>query len=410
MIDIDSHKIIDMIESRDLSAVKTWLSSYPNLAIVSRDGSITYKNTISQSHPSAIQVSDRFHILKNLTGYCKDFLKKHLNKRVIVDEISQRSKKRIKNHNIYTLKDKYELVAHEISMNMKKSNACKKYNLDIRAYNKISKFTEEERLKHFITKSEITSNDKSANKMKLVFEVRESYKKIGVITQVAKLHGLSRDTVKRYLEEDFSSIAASKGVKRKSILDPYELVIESYIKKGVKSPIILKDLRAKGYTGSSSTVRHYISDWKKENSKQSFSSKSIKYEYIDRSKLTKLLFCKVYKVKGLTKTVVEKIYTRNELFKQIIELVWAFRNLIKNQQVEYLEEWISKAKKLNISEINSFLNGILRDIDAVKNAIICNYNNGLAEGKVNKIKVTKRIMYGRSSFTLLRNKLLRLEI
>lgn len=120
-------------------------------------------------------------------------------------------------------------------------------------------------------------------------------------------------------------------------------------------------------------------------------------------------FCKVDKVKGLTKTVVEKVYTRNELFKQIIELVWAFRNLIKNQQVEYLEVWISKAKKLNISEINSFLNGILRDIDAVKNAIIYNYNNGLAEGKVNKIKVTKRIMYGRCGFDLLKKKSLMLE-
>lgn len=41
MINIDSHKIIDMIESKELNAVKTWLSSYPNLSIVSRDGSIT---------------------------------------------------------------------------------------------------------------------------------------------------------------------------------------------------------------------------------------------------------------------------------------------------------------------------------------------------------------------------------
>ncbi|RAZ95180.1 hypothetical protein DK853_31310, partial [Klebsiella oxytoca] len=30
------------------------------------------------------------------------------------------------------------------------------------------------------------------------------------------------------------------------------------------------------------------------------------------------------------------------------------------------------------------------------------YNNGLAEGSVNKIKVIKRIMYGRNSFDLLK--------
>jgi len=37
------------------------------------------------------------------------------------------------------------------------------------------------------------------------------------------------------------------------------------------------------------------------------------------------------------------------------------------------------------------------------------YNNGLAEGSVNKLKVIKRIMYGRNSFDMLHKKLLWLE-
>jgi transposase len=37
------------------------------------------------------------------------------------------------------------------------------------------------------------------------------------------------------------------------------------------------------------------------------------------------------------------------------------------------------------------------------------YNNGLAEGSVNKLKVIKRIIYGRNSFDMLYNKLLWLE-
>lgn len=115
------------------------------------------------------------------------------------------------------------------------------------------------------------------------------------------------------------------------------------------------------------------------------------------------------KIKGLTKEIVEKVYLKDDLFRQIIQLVKAFRNLMKNKQVEELEVWITRARALNISEINSFVNGILRNIDAVKNAIIYEYNNGLAEGKVNKIKVTKRIMYGRCGFKLLKEKSLRLE-
>ena len=56
------------------------------------------------------------------------------------------------------------------------------------------------------------------------------------------------------------------------------------------------------------------------------------------------------------------------------------------------------------------LNGIRQDLAAVKKAIELDYNNGLAEGSVNKIKVIKRIMYGRNSFQLLKGKVLRLEL
>lgn len=44
------------------------------------------------------------------------------------------------------------------------------------------------------------------------------------------------------------------------------------------------------------------------------------------------------------------------------------------------------------------------------NAILFDYNNGLAEGSVNKLKVVKRIMHGRNSFELLKGKLLRFEL
>lgn len=40
------------------------------------------------------------------------------------------------------------------------------------------------------------------------------------------------------------------------------------------------------------------------------------------------------------------------------------------------------------------------------NGINYQYNNGLAEGSVNKIKLIKRIMYGRNSFQLLKAKIL----
>jgi transposase len=71
---------------------------------------------------------------------------------------------------------------------------------------------------------------------------------------------------------------------------------------------------------------------------------------------------------------------------------------------------VLQAEKLDISEISSYVSGLKNDISAVKNAIILKFSNGLAEGSVNKLKVIKRIMYGRCSFKLLKFKLLRLEL
>ncbi|GAE89404.1 mobile element protein [Acetivibrio straminisolvens JCM 21531] len=48
-------------------------------------------------------------------------------------------------------------------------------------------------------------------------------------------------------------------------------------------------------------------------------------------------------------------------------------------------------------------------MEAVRNAIKYEYSNGLVEGCINKLKVIKRIMYGRCSFETLKTKILRLE-
>jgi transposase len=73
--------------------------------------------------------------------------------------------------------------------------------------------------------------------------------------------------------------------------------------------------------------------------------------------------------------------------------------------------WIDKARKMKkISELQSYIEGLTNDLDAVKNAIKYDYNNGLAEGSVTKIKLIKKVMYGRNSFQMLRAKVLLHEL
>ena len=61
MVDMESRRVIDLLPSREIEDVVEWLKTYPNLSIVSRDGSVSYHSAISQANTAIVQVSDRFH-------------------------------------------------------------------------------------------------------------------------------------------------------------------------------------------------------------------------------------------------------------------------------------------------------------------------------------------------------------
>lgn len=96
-------------------------------------------------------------------------------------------------------------------------------------------------------------------------------------------------------------------------------------------------------------------------------------------------------------------------YKTVVDLISRFREIVLTNNAQALPKWIYDVRNTDISELISFTNGLERDYDAVMNAIQFPYSNGLAEGKINKLKVIKRIMYGRCKFETLRSKVLQLE-
>lgn len=96
MVDVETHKIIDMIESRELEDVKRWLEEYPNIRMVSRDGSHTYAAAITAAHPGAMQISGRFHLVKNLTDYATIALQKLFQGRIGILVTSETQSIRLK--------------------------------------------------------------------------------------------------------------------------------------------------------------------------------------------------------------------------------------------------------------------------------------------------------------------------
>lgn len=283
--------------------------------------------------------------------------------------------------------------------------------MDIRVYDKLIAMTPEERESLFKTKVITEHEEKVKRKKERVNEVRE-LKRIGCSNrEISKRTGLSRSTIQKYLDENFNPIHASYGEKKNGKLTPYIKDIDKLLEKGIMGSEIEKKIRVMGYNGSSSTVRHYITDWKRikkfyyDNSKED----GIRTERLERKNIFKLLYHPLETVKSISQEQFEKVCQEYPCFRKIHSTIWEFKDILAGKNVDVLDKWIEKAKKLDIPEIDSFIYGLKRDWDAVRNAIKYEYSNGLVEGSINKLKVIKRIMYGRYSFDTLRTKTLRLE-
>ncbi|WP_423285231.1 transposase [Sphingobium salicis] len=76
-----------------------------------------------------------------------------------------------------------------------------------------------------------------------------------------------------------------------------------------------------------------------------------------------------------------------------------FQSMIRSKSAAKLDGWIELAKD---SLVASFVNGVEKDLIAVRNAIISPWSNGQTEGQITRLKLIKRQMYGRAKLDLLR--------
>ena len=133
---------------------------------------------------------------------------------------------------------------------------------------------------------------------------------------------------------------------------------------------------------------------------------------IERIHSEKILIQLIYKglsdVKTITKTQYEQVLKTYPVITELYAAIKEFYEILYSRRDERLETWLEKIENFNIPELQTYVNGIRIDINAVKNGIKLKLINGTClKGKCQtKIKVIKRIMYGRNSFDLLKAKVL----
>ena len=80
--------------------------------------------------------------------------------------------------------------------------------------------------------------------------------------------------------------------------------------------------------------------------------------------------------------------------------------MLRTRTGEKLDAWLAQVADSRIPELLNFAKGIEQEKAAVVAGLTLPQNNGVVEGNVNKLKLFKRMMYGRAEFPLLRQRVL----
>lgn len=363
IVDLRNNEVIDLLPDRSPDTLANWLKNHPEIQTVSRDRYGPYALAIQQGAPQAIQVADRFHLLMNLGDATKRMFQ---SKGKIIKEA----------FNLYNNPPKTELpdkTGHQIEESPPQNVEDVPANINPKRQHKFDK-------------------------------VKELYEKGYTIKAIARSVKSHRHTVKKYINLEKLT---KKENRLSTNFDAFRvfLLCKSNTEKTYKD--LYHTILSQGFTGGYSQFCNNMNDLYKMNKVISQSS-PIKLTPIKTWSTTKLSMM-VYKDKNELKDddrqFLKLLYHKSPEIKLTGKLVESFKNLFQSKEDGLLKCWIDQAINSD-SGIKNFAKNLIKDFEAVNNAVITPYSNGQVEGQINRLKNIKRAMYGKASFQLLRKMVL----
>jgi len=211
---------------------------------------------------------------------------------------------------------------------------------------------------------------------------------------IGRLLGISRGTVRRYLEEvELPNWQPRKASPSK--LDSYRTYLQTRWREGCQDVTLLwKELQQKGYQGQRKSVAEYL---------QRFRTQSLFRSPRQRA----WLFMKdPDRLQEEESNHLQALFVENPKLQEIYGLVQSFRRLLSRKSPEKLDDWLIQMEHCEVKKLQNFAAGLRQDYEAVKAALSYEWSNGQVEGQVNRLKAIKHQMYGRANFDLLRHKIL----
>lgn len=373
LIDLEEHRVIDLLDDRSAESLAQWLQEHPGVEIISRDRGKEFIEGATNGAPDAIQVADRFHLLQNLVDVLK---------RMFVECPSTLRK-----------------AAHQVAEAIQAEASEKKST---------------------ISTVEIPPATGHADGMP---GTKQTLQKLR-FAEVKELQaqGLSRRAVARQLNIDPRTVGKyflldacpqrMVGPQSSSTALPFLNYLTKRWHEGCHEITQLHaELETLGYTGHYSSVRRLVKRLLSDGSIPVV--KDVARLSVPRLSPTEAAWLLLHPDDRLDEV---QIRLRDQLCRisadvQVArELAQSFSTMLRDRTPATLDPWLERARNSGIKAFRNFAASLQGDYAAVKAALIYQWSNGQVEGQVNRLKLVKRRMYGRANFDLLRKQVLGVQL
>lgn len=379
LVDLERRAPIDLLADRTADTLSRWFSEHPSVEIVARDRAETYAQGAREGAPGAVQVADRWHLLKNAGETLERVLQSH---RAAIRQ-----------------------TATEMASEASASKPAEGTTAPLESDGTLGSAAVEEQ----------PANPSTVpTSRQALYEQLHALKARGVsIHAMSRLTGLSRPTVRKYLLADECPERAPRRTKIGTGTD-HDTLLRSRWNEGCHDAVVLwSELKERSFRGTLRTVQRHVEPWRQADDVRdplSRGDNGTTRSSAMRPPSPRQLHW--WLLQPTTDQPVDQARYVNHLvagcpaIARGQRLAQDFAHMVRASDAAGLAPWLEQAETSLLPEFRDFAAGLRRDVRAVEAALTQPWSHGQTEGQVTKLKMLKRQMYGRASVPLLRQRML----
>lgn len=360
LCDLERGRVVDLLPDRTVETVAEWLRARPGVEIISRDRASAYAEAARKAAPKAIQVADRWHLLRNVVEALQRLLESK--------------------HSLLTQTAK----AVASTMTSPPLAICPDAPLRVPPI----KSTRAERL-HQAKRSRRCSRYQAVMEM-----IRQGVSQCEISRQLA----IGRRTVHRWIRA--GTFPEHVRTKRNSCLDQYKDYLNRRYQEGCHNATrLLRELRAQGFRGSYGIVSQWVRHLRMARDHRAQSPVIPRNNNASPRRTAWLLLQQPPDAQAY----LEELCRRSPEIATSAAAARELFQMIQRRDGHAWTQWLKTAKETLLARFAAHLQ---RDQAAILAAMQLPWSNGHVEGQVHRLKLIKRQMYGRAKFDLLRQRVL----